>query len=267
MRILYMLLIMIFVPNAVVSQNINFKEKTIRFCAGTHEWPPYYFYKRINGEKTKEVIGLDIDIFNEVFTKNGINYSVKLLPWKRCLLSSKQGKKYDVIFGGSLNENRRANYVTTKGYYNLTPSYFYAKKAFPNGITIKQSLELGKQGKLCGLRGFNYINFGQKNEDIDMGSADYKSLVTKTIGQRCKISFARYEILEGWGKLLKRDFTTNENLVFTPIPNNPLESFHLMISKNYPYAQELKAFFEEEIKKLKHSGKLNEILNNKKSRP
>ena len=256
---------MIFIPNALVSKDMPFSKQTIRMCAGTHEWPPYYFYKRINGEKTKEVIGLDIDIFNEVFTKNGIDYSIKLLPWKRCLLSGKQGKNYDVIFGGGLNDYRRANYVTTKGYYSVTPSYFYAKKAFPNGINIKHSKQLEKQGKLCGLRGFNYVNFGQTNKNIDMSSADYNSLVTKTIGQRCKISFARHEILEGWEKLLKTNFTQNEKLVFTPIPNNPLESFHLMISKNYPYAKELKVFFESQIDKLKSSGKLNEILKNKKN--
>ncbi|RDX33979.1 hypothetical protein DZA35_02150 [Arcobacter sp. HD9-500m-PIT-SAG03] len=64
-------------------------------------------------KKKKEVVGLDIDIFNEVFTKNGISYSVNLLPWKRCLLSGKVGKRHDVVFGGGLNDYRRANYVLT----------------------------------------------------------------------------------------------------------------------------------------------------------
>ena len=254
------LLIIIFCPDLSASQAMSLKEKTIRFCAGTHEWPPYYYFKRINGKKTKEVKGFDIDLFDEIFTKNGISYSAELLSWKRCLKEAMSGNKYDVVFGGGLNDDRMANYVTTKGYYTVMPSYFYAKKKFPAGVTVQAPSDLKKYGKLCGVSGFNYVNFGQRNEDVDMGAADYKGLFRKTLLLRCDISFARYEILVGWETQLNTGLINNEDLVFSPIPGIPPESFHLMISKHYKHAQELKLFFESELNKLEHSGKLKLLL-------
>ena len=50
---LYILTIIVFVPN-LFSQTIDFKEKTLRFCGGTHEWPTYYYFKRINEKKKKK---------------------------------------------------------------------------------------------------------------------------------------------------------------------------------------------------------------------
>lgn len=248
-------------PSFLVSQTINLSEKKIRFCAGAHEWPPYYYFKRVNGKKTEKIVGFDIDLFNEIFSKNDIAYTTELLPWNRCLKGAMEGKEYDVVFGGGLNEYRKTNYVATTGYYNVIPSYFYAKKKFPTGVEAKIPSDLKNYGKLCGVRGFNYINFGQINKEIDMGSSNYKSLVMKTVHQRCAISFVRYEILAGWEKILNINFIGNEKLTFQPIPNNAPESFHLLISKNYKYAHELKSYFESEVRKLKRSGKYESLLN------
>ena len=236
------------------------KEKPLRFCAGTHEWPPYYYFKRTDGEISNQIEGFDIDLFKEVFSRNNIPYTVELVFWKRCLAEGKKGKLYDVVFGGGLNDQRRADYVTTRGYYSVVPSYFYLKEQFPSGVQAKTPTDLKKNGSLCGVRGFNYANFGQNNDDIDMGAKTYSKLVDKTLRNRCKISFVRYEILAGWGSLLGKDFIGNNKLTFKPVPDNPEESFHLMISKNYKYANELKVFFESEVQKLKLSGKFKSML-------
>ncbi|MFT7184775.1 MAG: polar amino acid transport system substrate-binding protein [Pseudohongiellaceae bacterium] len=254
------LLIIIFFSNCSFSQTAGLKERTIRFCAGIHEWPPYYYFKRVKGKKTKEVGGLDLDLFEEIFTKNGISYSVELLPWKRCLKEVMKGENYDIVFGGGLNEYRRANYITTEEYYTVMPSYLYSKNKFPAGIKAKTPSDLSKYGQRCGVAGFNYVNFGQRNEDIEMGAKNYEALVTKTLAHRCDISFVRYEILIGWEKLLNLDLIGNKNLVLADVPGIPPESFHLMISKNYQYAPELKQFFDLEVKKLQDSGKIRSLF-------
>jgi polar amino acid transport system substrate-binding protein len=85
-----------------------------------------------------------------------------------------------VVFGGGLNEVRRENYLTTKQYYSVVPTYFYKKKTFPEGIDPKSSTDFTSAGHLCGVKGFNYVNFGLKNEKIDMGSENYERLILKT---------------------------------------------------------------------------------------
>lgn len=253
---LLILLSLVFVSiNSVASNDVNtLSKKTIRFCGGTHEWPPYYNFKRNDGKKTNEITGYDIDLFNEVFTKNGIDISVKLIPWKRCLAEGKEGKQYDVVFGGGLNDDRRKNYVTTDGYYAVTPSYFYPNKSFKDGIKVSTPKELSKYKKLCGIAGFNYVNFGQDNKLINMSAKDYQSLVKKTAKSRCDVSFVRLEILKGWGDLLGMDFINNPEITISPIPNIKKETFHLMISKNNPHAEKIKTFFEKKVEELKNNG-------------
>ena len=142
----------------------------------------------------------------------------------------------------------------------MEPSYFYLNNKFPKGVSAKIPSDLKQYGILCGVRGFNYVNFGQKNEGVDMGASDYEGLVAKTATCRCDISFVRYEILSGWGVILGIDFIGNKNLTYAPVPNNSTETFHIMISKNYKPSQELKIFFESEVDRLERSGKLKLFL-------
>ena len=259
--LLYIIALLLLFPHVVLSQEKGLGTNTIRFCAGIHEWPPYYYLERVNGQKTQVIKGLDIELFEEVFRKNGISYSTELLPWKKCLAEVIKGDKYDVVFGVGLNASRQESYITTKGYYSVVPSYFYNRKVFPQGINVKSPSEFKKYGHLCGVAGFNYANFGLNNENIEMGADDYTKLVDKTLFGRCNVSFIRYEILSGWADLLGINFTRNKDLVFTPIPNNHHESFHLMISKKYPFAHELKSLFESEVDKLKKVKKFHWLLN------
>lgn len=253
----WLLVILMCLSAHTLSKELNTEPKSINLCAGIHEWPPYYYLERDAGHSTQTVKGLDIQLFDEVFKKNGISYTVTLLSWTKCLGEVIQGTKYDVVFGGGLNEQRRSSYLTTKGYYSVSPSYFYKKKSFPEGISPKSSADFKDLGHLCGLKGFNYVNFGLSNDDIDMGSDNYERLISKTLFGRCQISFARYEILEGWGQLLNMNFVKNDQLSFIPIPNVNKEKFHLMISKNYKYRHEIKKLFESEIDKLKDTEKFS----------
>ena len=254
-RVCWLLAILMCFPKLALGQEVNSGLKSINLCAGIHEWPPYYYFERLDGVKTETVKGLDIELFDEVFLKNGITYTVTLLSWSKCLAEVMRGTKFDVVFGGGLNEVRRKNYLTTKGYYSVVPSYFHKKKTFPKGIDAKFLTDFTGVGHLCGVKGFNYVNFGLKNEQIDMGSENYELLILKTLFDRCQISFVRYEILEGWSKLLNMNFIHNDELIFTPINNVPKETFHLLISKNFKYSLKLKKLFEAEVEKLKHTEK------------
>ena len=124
-KVWLLLAILMFFSKLSLSQESNLGLKSINFCAGIHEWPPYYYLERLDGIKTQTVKGYDIELFDEIFHKNGISYTVTLLSWPKCLAEVIRGTKYDVVLGGGLNEHRRASYITTKGYYSSVPSYLY----------------------------------------------------------------------------------------------------------------------------------------------
>jgi polar amino acid transport system substrate-binding protein len=238
-------------------QEVSSEPKNIRLCAGIHQWPPYYYLESSEPNNSQIVKGLDIELFDQVFKENGISYTVTLLSWPKCLAEAIHGTKFDAVFGAGLNEDRRSNYLTTKGYYSVIPSYFYKEDAFADAPNIKSPADFKKVGHLCGVKGFNYSNFGLSNDDIDKGSDNYERLILKTLFQRCQISFVRYEIVEGWSQLLNMSFINNDELKFVPVPGVPKETFHLMISKNYKYRDEIKKLFESEIDRLKDTDRFN----------
>ncbi|WP_051303158.1 substrate-binding periplasmic protein [Psychromonas aquimarina] len=255
MRILYSCLILLSLFSIVsLSQPAALNGEAVIFCVEEGEWPPFNYTKRVNEQKTSETLGYDIDVINMIFSEYGIKAEFVVMPWKRCLLRTRKGV-YQAVPSASSSPQREKDYLLSEAYYTITPSYFYLKKKYPHGLAIKNASELKKQGKICGRHGYNYVNFGLKNDDVCMGSRTYKSLVDMTLKGRCDIFLARYETFLGLS-YIGQDFISDRRFGHAPIPNVEPEKFYIMISRNFKYAQELKAIIDSGILKLKSSGKL-----------
>ncbi len=259
MKILYCALILMSLFSIdSFSQPLALNGKTVIFCVEDGEWPPFNFTKRVNEQKTSVTLGYDIDVIEMIFSEYGIKAEFVILPWKRCLLRTQKGV-YQAVPSASNSPQRAKDYLMTEAYYTMTPSYFYLKEKYPDGLTINNASELKKQGKICGRHGYNYVNFGLKNNDVCMGSKTYQSLVDMTLKGRCDIFLARYEAFLGLS-FIGQDFISDRRFGHAPIPNVEPEKFYIMISRNFKYAHELKTILDSGILKLKDSGKLQEAL-------
>ncbi len=132
------------------------QDKTIHITDDVGEWPPYTYYKRINGKKSKEIVGFSVDVVKEIFSKNDINFTITLLPWKRALLYVEYGKKFQIILSGTYSKERAEKYYISKPYYTTSAYYFYSRKHHPNGLNIKKKADY-KKCKVAGLRGYNFF--------------------------------------------------------------------------------------------------------------
>lgn len=54
--------------------------KSLKICDDGEEWPPYVYYKRINNEKSKEVVGYSVDYLKRVLEPKGISFTIDLIP-------------------------------------------------------------------------------------------------------------------------------------------------------------------------------------------
>ncbi len=222
------------------------------------DWPPYEFYERKDGVISKKVIGYNIDILNEIFAKHGLKFEFKEFPWKRVLSFLKSGEEIQMILPTSVNDERKENYLISKQVYSITPSYFYLKEKYPDGLSISTSNDLLQHPPVCGKFGYNYKNFDIDEKTMDKGAKDFKALITKLKSERCNIVLARYEILAG--RSLIGEPLLNDDIGVSPIPNVKGEPFHFMISKKYEYGTELMQIINNGIEKLKSEGKLEVIL-------
>lgn len=256
--IYYYLLLSGLLPMLSLARTAEFNGNTIIFCVEDGEWPPFNFIKRQNGQKTQESVGYDIDVVTTILSEYKIKAEFVIRPWKRCLKQTKNGL-FQVALSASTSQQRKRDYLLSAAYYSLTPSYFYLKKKFSNELSIKNAVELKKHGKICGRHGYNYVNFGLKNTDVQMGSKTYKNLVEMTLKGRCDIFLARLETFSGIS-LIGEDLNTAQIFAHAPIPNAKPESFHMLISRNYKYAEQLKRLLDSGIRKLKRTGQLQAIL-------
>lgn len=65
---------------------VSFTDPVVHVCDDGSEWPPYAFHEREDGEISKEKVrGAMIEILDEITAVTGLEFSVKLLPWKRCM--------------------------------------------------------------------------------------------------------------------------------------------------------------------------------------
>lgn len=230
----------------------------IIFCVEATEYPPFNYQQR-HQQTPDQLVGYDIDFLKRVFIPAKINYQVIALPWLRCLKEVEQGK-IDAAMSASLNPKRESAYLATLPYYHLTPSYYYLKSVFPNGVIIKHATDLTKLGTVCGINGFNYDNYG-----FDTSQSVYriKALfqLPKMLEQgRCQFFLARREVFHATLVLNQLSHLEDE-LVEQVMPDIAPEPFHILISHHSEHKEQLLSLLNQNIKEMSLSGKLQRLLN------
>jgi len=249
-------LIFIVVTSPVFAEGLK-KGDTIHVCGDGAGWPPYHFYKRENGKKTKEIIGYDIEVLNSIFKKHGIKVIFNMLPWNRCLELTEGGHHYKIALSAAYSKERDTKFLMTRDYYKISPYYFYSRNKYQKGMDITAKEDF-LQYKVCGLFGYAYAGFNLPLIKIDRSAKKFDFVIEKTHKGRCDLFIARYEILAGFAQIgvnyLERD------LGYAPIPGATLEKFHMLISRNYKHSNQLKKIIDSGIAEMEKSGKLKEIL-------
>jgi len=97
---------------------------TVGICGDSGEWPPYIYFERDEGKKTERVAGFSIDVIGEVLDEEGIDYTIELLPWKRCLRNVEAGAASQIALDASYSEERAKSYFYSRPYYTVEPYYF-----------------------------------------------------------------------------------------------------------------------------------------------
>lgn len=228
----------------------------LKFCVENTEYPPFNYFTRLNGIKTSELGGYDIDLLERTFNPIGINYEVIALPWRRCLKNVLDGS-IDGAMSASLNPQRAADYIPSDAYYYLTPSYFYLTENFGPQFHVDDINQLAKFGTVCGIRGFNYTNFGWRKDTPISEISSLQMLPQMLIKQRCHFFLARKEILAGT-LALNQDAPPN-SLMSSPSPTSLQEPFYMLISKRSPDRAFIAQEFNSRVKYLRETQQLDAL--------
>ncbi|MBT1444194.1 ABC transporter substrate-binding protein [Shewanella sp. JM162201] len=230
----------------------------LTFCVEATEFPPYNYFVRKEGARTGELAGYDIDLLEQVFGKTGVGHKVIALPWRRCLKEVQEGL-IDGAMSASLNDERRRLYLPSDAYYYLTPSYFYLTADVPKPPDIKSVYDLAQHGPVCGIKGFNYVNFGWLDAD-KLNKINELSLLPSMLKlKRCRFFLERMETLTGT-LLLNQSNALVRELSAQPVPGIAPEPFHMLISPKSPHAALIRERFNQKVETMRANGELDALL-------
>ncbi len=236
---------------------------TVKICDDGAEYPPYAYWKRINGEPDKSrLTGATVDLVKEIFTVIEMEYIIKLLPWKRCLNEVNhfgENKEYEVFIDGSYSEERAKKYYVSPTIFKTHQGIFYSKKKFADVPPINNPEDVNKF-RLCGVLGNNYNPFyelGVKKQ-IDTGARDIHSALQKVSFDRCDFFLSSIEPI--YGGVRVGQYKIPEDIVDMPFPGAKEPTFHIFVAKTSPRAYELHTKISQAILFLQYKGNAKKIF-------
>lgn len=229
----------------------------IAICDDENEWPPYVYRQRGADGSPGKLTGYAVDVVSEILARNKIAYSFDLIPWPRCLAVAALGKEYQMVVDLSYNPERQRNFLLTRAYYSTTTYYYYSRRHHPDGLKIASPLDLRKH-RVCGIHGYNYVNYGLRPGEVDQGARDFSTLIAKLHAGRCALFLEKHEVMLGFAAIGK-NYLADPDLGGAPVPGMRPTAFYLGISRNYVHAQELRTLVDDELLKMDEAGRLREI--------
>ncbi len=233
-------------PLNVYSDTIN---EPIIIC-NDGEWPPYGYKDPNNEEKC---IGVSVDIISEILSRKGLEFEVKIVPWKRCLKYVEHGK-YHIVTDASRNPEREEKFLISDPIYFLRHGFFYEKSKFDD-LVIKTTQDVNKF-TIGGVLGYNFGVYKFDTSKIDKGAIDSKVLLTKLRAGRHDFAIGYVEIFEAYAKMGSIDLS---GLGWIEIPETTPLVFHMMFTRNEK-GKKILGIVNEGLKQLKNDGTFDKIL-------
>lgn len=214
------------------------------------EWYPY------NGEPNSTKPGYGIDIAKHIFEAAGHTVIYKVMPWKRAVVKTREGK-YNAIIGAIKEE--APDFVFPEEEFGVSAEVFFAKKGGTWKYDGVESLRTVKVGL---IKEYSYGSeldaFFKANPNVVQYVKGNKPLVLnirKLLHGRVDVIIADPNVLSQ--KTMKMG--VSEQIVKvgnTKIPDNVFITFSPNIAKSEEYAE----IFTKGIRKLKDSGELEKIV-------
>lgn len=261
MKKVYFLFILI--PILILSIFLyNNQRNNIIIIVGTPT-PPFEYY-----DENNNLVGIDIEFLDKIFTKLNLKYEIKLMDWELAL-NEIQNKKADMILGAGYTKEREKyiSYTTEQKMMNET-------KIIPNdALWISAEKYFFKKNKDLDLSSFESI----KNEkyrvgivngyayfdelwETDLNFYAYPNTEKLIIGLNDEeIDLAIIDSLEA--QIMINNLNLNGEISSTTESLN-IAANYILFSKKYDYGKysKIKNDFYEELNRLKREENLHETL-------
>ncbi|MCJ8318822.1 MAG: transporter substrate-binding domain-containing protein [Colwellia sp.] len=232
----------------------NLFAETIRITTG--EWEPYlsnYSYQ----------FGLDSHIVTEAFKLEGVTVEWGFFPWQRAFQYAKNGKHWDASCCWWPDDDIKKEFLFSDAI-NTTSFVFFHLKSYNFHWDSLQDL---KGIKIGGTSKYNYSEEFTRAIDIEALDVEF---VTKDEFNYKKLLAGRIQIFLNdpavGNAQIRNNLSADEADLLTHSPKEfGINTLHFIISKNKQGHQYYLDKFNEGMKKLKNSGRYQQMLNDFKA--
>ena len=218
--------------------------ETIELAIG--EWAPYTSEKDTNGKLAEALV-------TEAFKLENIDVVYKYFPWKRSFEGTKKGN-YAGTFPWYGTDERKSDFYLVKEPVITAKTVFFHMKDVDFKWDTYEDL---KKYKVGGTLGYSDTTLLQKNGiNVDVApneKSNYKKLLAGRIDIVPSTMIVGYNIINNM-------FTPAKAALFTNHPKALINAdMFMLISKKIPNGHELADKFGKGLKKLKESGRYDQI--------
>ena len=201
----------------------------------------------INGE----AVGASVDFMREVFSRAGLHYEVKYLPWIRIQssLKSYQDKQpCEVTWDVTQVDGREDWLYFSIPVYRTRAGFFYSSKFNPKPFALKNVVDL-LDYRVCGIRSYEY---GVLEKAIDFKvNKEQQALDLVAIG-RCDLFYSAIEpIIQGGEQY--NTYQIASDIQFTVIPFID-SKWHVVVSRASPRGETLYRLINQVIQTMQEAG-------------
>lgn len=239
---------------------------SLRACVSDVAQPPFVYWPGgpdAVRNTAPQVQGLAVDVLRLIAGRIGIETStVAVLPLRRCLAMVAAGQM-DLVANVPTAQIDPKPFLVTESYFTLTSEYFYWKKRFPDGVSIKTVEDLPHY-RVCGIAGYSYEGYGLGVNQVDMGAPDYRALVRKMASGRCELFIDKRETVEGLRLVdaeLYASLTGGEFGIGT-LPEDLPTGLHYAFSRQMRDGAGFLARFNAALADAKRRGEINRLAAN-----
>ncbi|AXE36546.1 hypothetical protein DK843_20990 [Chromobacterium phragmitis] len=231
----------------------------VRICDDGDEWPPFTYYRRVDGKPTQEIAGYSVEVISAILNKHGIPFQINLPPWKRCLGSIEAGESYVMALSASKNPDRERRFLFSQPYYQTHYYVFYAKNRFPQGLRLDSQADLNRY-RLGGIKGYAYSNLAAVDKDKMTRAASYPELVKMMKAGRLDLFAEDVEVMAGLASIGALDVINDPAVGRLPLPGANANPFHMIFSRKNPRGEALRQLVDAELETMRRSGQLARLL-------
>ncbi len=226
----------------------------VRLCDDANEWPPYTYYRRVDGQRSAELTGYTVELLRLIAQRRGLELRIEMLPWKRCVEAVRHGEVLGFL-NAIVTPERKVDFLISDLLYETRLLALWSRDQHPEGLRLQTQADLAVL-RIGGLHGYSYSQLSEAEQARLQRAPHYESLMQMLHRGRVDVALVNEGVMLGYAALGSPAFAASANLGQVALQDRQPSRFHLMFTRAKPEGERLQVLVNEELAALQRSGEL-----------